>query len=67
MFFGGIEKFSKPIPTATEMIETIKKGEEFAPDIEILTIKNYVFGMKQTNYFGEFLGFLRNSCRSVIN
>lgn len=58
MIFGGIKKFDKPAPSPTEIIETVKKGEEVAPNTEILKIKNYVFGMKQTNYFWEFLGFV---------
>lgn len=58
MIFGGSKKFDKPAPSPTEIIETVKKGEEVAPNTEILKIKNYVFGMKQTNYFWEFLGFV---------
>ena len=56
LLFGGIEKFAKPIPAPTSMIEQIKKGKEVAPNIEVLKIKNYIFGMKQTNYFWQFLG-----------
>lgn len=57
LIFGGIKKFDKPTPSPTEIVDTIKKGEEVAPSVEILKIKNYVFGMKQTNYFWQFLGF----------
>jgi uncharacterized membrane protein YphA (DoxX/SURF4 family) len=56
LLYGGIKKFSKPIPAPTSMIEQIKKGEEVAPNIEVLKIKNYIFGMKQTNYFWQLLG-----------
>ena len=56
LLYGGIEKFAKPIPAPNKMIEQIKKGEEIAPNIEVLKIKNYIFGMKQTNYFWQFLG-----------
>ncbi len=56
LLLGGIEKFAKPIPAPTQMIEHIKKSEEVAPNIEVLKIKNYIFGMKQTNYFWQFLG-----------
>lgn len=58
LVFGGIEKFAKPIPSPNAMIEQIKKGEEVAPTIEVLKIKNYIFGMKQTNYFWQFLGII---------
>ena len=37
---------------------TIGLGEEIAPSNEVLMIKNYIFGMKQTNYFWQFLGFV---------
>lgn len=56
LLLGGKEKFAKPIPAPTQMIEQIKKNEEVAPSIEVLKIKNYIFGMKQTNYFWQFLG-----------
>ena len=58
LLFGGIEKFTKLIPAPTSMIEQIKKGEEVAPNMEVLKIKNYIFGMKQTNYFWQFLGII---------
>lgn len=58
LIFGGIEKFAKPIPSPYKMIEKVKKGEEIAQNIEILKLKNYVFGMKQTNYFWQFLGII---------
>lgn len=56
LFYGGIQKFQKPIPPATEMIDKIKLGEDYAKDPDKLKIKNYIFGMKQTNYFWQFLG-----------
>lgn len=58
LILGGVEKFAKPIPAPTSMIEQIKKGEEVAPNNEVLKIKNYIFGMKQTNYFWQFLGII---------
>ena len=58
LFYGGIEKFAKPIPSPTSMIVKIKNGEEIAPTHEVLKIKNYIFGMKQTNYFWQFLGII---------
>lgn len=58
LLLGGINKFEKPIPAPTEMVEKIKKGEEVASNVEVLKIKNYVFGMKQTDYFWQFLGII---------
>ncbi len=58
LLYGGIKKFDKPNPAPTEMVEKVKAGEEVAPSIEILKIKNYVFGMKQTGYFWQFLGII---------
>lgn len=57
MIYGGIGKFTKPIPAPNSIIEQVQKGEEIAPSTEVLIIKNYIFGMKQTNYFWQFLGF----------
>lgn len=56
LFYGGIQKFQKPIPKPNSIIEQVKAGEEVAPNNEVLMIKNYIFGMKQTNYFWQFLG-----------
>lgn len=58
LIFGGIEKFAKPIPSPTKMIEQIKNGDDLTSNIEVLKIKNYIFGMKQTNYFWQFLGIM---------
>lgn len=58
LVFAGIRKFDKLTPWPTEIIDTIKKEEELPPNTEMLKIKNYFFGMKQTNYFWEFLGFV---------
>ena len=66
LVFAGIRKFDKLTPRPTEIIDTIKKEEELPPNTEMLKIKNYFFGMKQTNYFWEFLGFCRNPRWSFI-
>ncbi|MGK4567200.1 DoxX protein [Flavobacterium sp. 3HN19-14] len=58
LVFGGIKKFEKPTPSPTEIIEKVKSGEEVAPSTEVLKIKNYIFGMKQTDYFWPFLGIV---------
>ena len=58
LIFGGIKKFEKPSPAPTEIMEKVKSGEAVAPSTEILKIKNYIFGMKQTDYFWQFLGIM---------
>lgn len=58
LVLGGIHKFEEPAPSPETIIETVKKGAEVAPNVDVLKIKNYVFGMKQTNYFWQFLGFV---------
>jgi uncharacterized membrane protein YphA (DoxX/SURF4 family) len=55
LVYGSISKFGET-PKADKMIEQVKKGEEVAPNNEVLMIKNYIFGMKQTGYFWGFLG-----------
>ena len=55
---GGIEKFAKPMPPPTAQIEQVKLGELTTENVKVLKIKNYIFGMKQTNYFWQFLGII---------
>ncbi|WP_268223443.1 DoxX family membrane protein [Sinomicrobium oceani] len=54
--YGGIAKFTKPVPEPTQMIEQVQRGEELGDNIPVLKIRNYIFGMKQTGYFWPFLG-----------
>jgi uncharacterized membrane protein YphA (DoxX/SURF4 family) len=56
--YGGYNKFVKPIPQPTQMIETFEKEgvSKLKENIATLKIKNYIFGMKQTNYFWQLLG-----------
>lgn len=58
LIFGGIKKFEKPSPSPTEIIEKVKNGVEVAPSVEVLKIKNFVFGMKQSGFFWQFLGIM---------
>lgn len=58
LIFGGIRKFEKPSPSPTEIVEKVKNGEEVAPSVEVLKIKNFIFGMKQTGFFWQFLGIM---------
>lgn len=55
LIYGSVSKFGET-PKADKIIEQIKKGEEIAPNNEVLKIKNYIFGMKQSGYFWTFLG-----------
>ena len=57
MIYGSLGKF-KPTPKPTEIIEKVQKGEESAPSEDILIIKNYIFGMKQSGFFWPFLGIM---------
>jgi uncharacterized membrane protein YphA (DoxX/SURF4 family) len=56
LVFGGIKKFEKPNPSPKKQIEMFQKGELKIENLEELKIRNYIFGMKQTNYFWQFLG-----------
>ena len=56
LLLGGIDKFEKPIPSPTSQFEKITKGEIKTDNLEELQIQNYIFGMKQTDYFWQFLG-----------
>ena len=58
LVLGGIEKFAKPMPLPTEQIEQVKLGKLTSENTKVLKIKNYIFGMKQTNYFWQFLGII---------
>ena len=57
MIYGSLGKF-KPTPKPTEIIEKVQKGEEVAPNEDVLKIKNYIFGMKQSGFFWPFLGIM---------
>jgi len=57
LIFGSTGKF-KETPKVTEIVDKVKKGEEVAPNEDILKIKNYIFGMKQTGYMWPFLGIM---------
>lgn len=59
MVYGGIGKFTKPIPAPTAMMEQFAddtKKAALQADVETLKIRNYIFGLKQTNYFWQMLG-----------
>jgi uncharacterized membrane protein YphA (DoxX/SURF4 family) len=56
LMWGGFKKFEKPMPSPYTQIENIKKGDLEGINETTLKIKNYIFGMKQTNYFWQFLG-----------
>jgi uncharacterized membrane protein YphA (DoxX/SURF4 family) len=58
MLLGGYKKFEKPIPPPTQIVETIEKegAAKIKEDVRTLKVRNYIFGMKQTNYFWQLLG-----------
>ena len=56
LIYGGINKFKSPSPSPTSQIESFQKGTLKLDDLQTLKIKNYIFGMKQTHYFWQFLG-----------
>ncbi len=58
MLWGGYQKFAKPIPNPLQIIEQIEKEgtEKLREDINTLKIRNYIFGLKQTDYFWQLLG-----------
>jgi len=57
LIYGSAGKF-KETPKVTEIVDKVKSGEEVAPSEDILKIKNYIFGMKQTGYMWPFLGIM---------
>lgn len=53
---GGIKKFKGQTVGPRHHLENIKNGDwDNTPD-HVLRIRNYIFGMKQTGYFWQFLG-----------
>ncbi|MGC6284388.1 MAG: DoxX family membrane protein [Polaribacter sp.] len=55
MIYGGIQKFSKPMPSPSEVVRKAQKFD--APEKEnTQKIILYINGMKQTGYFWEVLG-----------
>lgn len=56
LVYGGIGKFSKPLPSPLEVVE--KAGKFTAPEkTETLQKVLYINGMKQTGFGWELLGF----------
>ncbi|GAB4133645.1 MAG: DoxX family membrane protein [Raineya sp.] len=58
MLYGGYQKFAKPLPPPTEMIEQVEKegSAKLRADLQKLQRKNYIFGMKQTGFAWQLLG-----------
>jgi uncharacterized membrane protein YphA (DoxX/SURF4 family) len=55
MIYGGIQKFSKPMPSPVEVVE---KAQQFTSPDQVETLQKilYISGAKQTGYFWEVLG-----------
>jgi uncharacterized membrane protein YphA (DoxX/SURF4 family) len=62
---GSFAKF-KSNPAPTEMIEKVKAGEDLSKDLQVLKIKNYIFGMKQSGFFWQFLGIAELVCGILL-
>ncbi|MCO5725148.1 DoxX family membrane protein [Robiginitalea marina] len=55
MLYGGVQKFSKPIPEPLQVVETAQKFTD--PDKKNTLQKVlYISGAKQTGYFWQVLG-----------
>ena len=55
MLYGGIQKFSKPLPEPVQVVETAQKFT--SPEKESTLQKVlYISGAKQTGYFWQLLG-----------
>ena len=55
MVYGGIQKFSKPLPEPVQVVETAQKFT--SPEKESTLQKvMYISGAKQTGYFWQVLG-----------
>ncbi len=57
MVYGGIGKFGKPTPVPNSMLVMEEgKKQELLQKEDVLKIKNYFFGMKQSGFAYELLG-----------
>ena len=55
MLYGGIQKFSKPLPEPVQVVETAQKFTDPAQQGTLQKIL-YISGAKQTGYFWQVLG-----------
>ncbi len=55
MVYGGVEKFQRPIPKPTEVVEKAQKFREPEKENTLQKIL-YISGAKQTGYFWQVLG-----------
>ncbi len=63
---GSIKKFKSEIPPATVWIDQAHDANYQNMDETHLKIKNYIVGMKQTNYFWQFLGLAELLCGILL-
>lgn len=58
MLYGGYQKFTKPTPAPTEIIEQVEKegSTKLKEDLQKLQRKNYIFGIRQTGFAWQLLG-----------
>lgn len=65
LVYGGIGKFSKPIPTPVNVVE---KAQKFQKPEQKETLQKilYINGMKQTGYLWQFLGVMQIVCGVLL-
>lgn len=65
LLYGGVGKFTKPIPTP---VEVVQKAEKFQQPDKIVTLQKilYINGMKQTGYLWQFLAIMQIICGLLL-
>lgn len=57
LLYGGVAKFSKPIPPPDKFLQvSVEEKAELLKNVDELKIRNYIFGLKQSDFFWQFLG-----------
>ena len=57
LIYGGIKKFAKPMPQPDKYLQiSAQEKAEVLENPDELKIHNYVFGLKQSGFFWQFLG-----------
>lgn len=57
LIYGGFAKFSKPIPQPDKFLEvSVGEKAELLKNVGKLKVRNYIFGLKQSDFFWQFLG-----------
>lgn len=57
LIYGGFAKFSKPIPPPDKFLQvSVEEKTELLKNVDELKVRNYIFGLKQSDFFWQFLG-----------